>query len=300
MSPEFLPFGFLPLNKPVGPTSHDMVAQVRRLLPRDVKVGHTGTLDPFASGVMILALGKATRFSDDVHLLEKSYRAEILLGQRTDTLDKTGTSDLEMPVPDIDAAQLEEVTGRFLGTQQQVPPSFSAKRVKGVKSYELARQNKAVPLKPKQITISKLELELLETNRLACRLTCSTGTYVRALARDLAEALGTCGHLISLVRSSVGSVQLEDCVAPDQCNADTLPQWLLSVPKLLPSYPEIRLQAAALEAFLQGRPFPTAEALPATFLAVFEIDGQTHAIFRCDYQAVEKRVQPRLRCYLRN
>ena len=112
MNPEFIPFAFLPVAKPVGPTSHDMVARVRRQLPRKTRVGHTGTLDPFASGVMILAIGKATKFADDVHTLGKTYRAEIKLGVRTDTLDLTGEVDLEGPVPDFSEQQPRTEHGR--------------------------------------------------------------------------------------------------------------------------------------------------------------------------------------------
>jgi len=298
MNPDFLPFCFLPLNKPAGPTSHDMVAAVRRMLPRQVKVGHTGTLDPFASGVMILALGKATRFSDDVHLLEKGYLAEIALGRRTNTLDNTGEVDLELPVPELTAAGLAALAERFHGEQLQVPPAFSAKRVGGVKSYALARKNQAVPLAAKKITISALALEATGPDRLLCRVTCSTGTYVRALARDLAEALGTCGHLTGLVRTRVGPILLEHCPMPEQVVPDSLPDWTWPVWKLLPAYPMIHLPATSLEDCLQGRPFSASQALPPTFLACFETEGQIHAIFRCEYLSGANLVHPRLRCYL--
>jgi len=296
---DWVPFGFLPVLKPEGPTSHDVVAKVRKLLPRSVKVGHTGTLDPFASGVLVLGLGKATKFTDAVHRLAKTYKAHLRLGVRTNTLDPTGTVDLEQPVPDLDPTELETLASRFTGQTMQKPPVFSAKRVGGRKSYELARRNKAVELDPREVTIYSLGIRILDAKTLELTVTCATGTYVRALGRDIAEALGTCGHLIHLERTAIGSIQASSCIPLEALTAENLPDRTLAVSDLLPEYPQIELPRAAYSYFIDGRSYRVKEAMPQQCLATFtSSDGRVAAIFRCEYQEQEKLVHPRLLCYL--
>lgn len=298
-SASWVPFGFLPVYKPEGPTSHDVVAAVRKLLPRSVKVGHTGTLDPFARGVLLLALGKATKFTDAVHRLSKTYAAQVRLGIQTNTLDPTGEVDKELPIQAFDDAQLKRVAGQFTGRFPQVPPVFSAKRVGGKKSYELARKNQAVTLAPKEIEVFTMALRRTDEQTLRLVTTCATGTYVRALGKDIAEALGTCGHLLDLERSGVGPVEAEHCVRLEELTAENLPEYVLPVSKLLPEYPEVALPRAAYSYFIDGRRFRCPEPLPSQFLAKFELnDGRVAAIFRCEYHAEDQLVSPRLLCYL--
>lgn len=299
MKCDFLPFGFLPIYKPVGPTSHDIVAQVRRLLPRKLKVGHTGTLDPFASGVLVLALGKATRFADAVHGLRKRYRAEIRLGERTDSLDPTGEVDLSLPVPVIQQGQLDALAATLIGTQDQFPPAYSAKRVSGRRSYELARQNKQVPLKACRITLYHLKLQLMEAALIACDTQCSTGTYIRSLGRDISEKLGTCGSLHTLERTSVGLITVEDCAHIDQLDNENLPGHLWTVSRLLPEFPEWQLPEEAYRYLIQGQPFQTKDPAPTAFLGISpDSEGQTRAIFRCYYDPVLAQITSKHLCYI--
>ncbi len=299
MKPDTLLFGFLPVLKPAGPTSHDMVARLRRFLPKKLKVGHTGTLDPFASGVMIMAIGKATRFADDVHLLPKSYLAEIRLGQRTNTLDPTGEVDLECPVPAFDERQLAELVERFRGRQFQVPPVYSAKKVDGKRSYALARQHEEVALAPVEITLHELALRKRDERTLICETRCSTGTYIRALGRDLGAALGSCGHLTALSRTSVGPVRLEDCIALEHFDGDLTPH-LWPVERLLPQIARFDLPADALPYLSMGRPYPYAEPAPEDFLCYFLDLRGVAAVFRCSYDRFSHCVHSKMLCYARN
>lgn len=296
---DWVPFGFLPIFKPVGPTSHDIVAKIRRLLPRGVKVGHTGTLDPFAEGVLIISVGKATKFTDAVHELPKQYTATLRLGIQTDTLDPTGTITEKVPVPAITAEQIDQASAKFLGRFPQMPPIYSAKKVGGKKSYELARRNQAVTLEPRTVEIMKLDLRQQEDDLFWLDTTCATGTYIRALGRDIAAHLGTVGHLEGLKRTAIGPIAAEACVRMEDLSIETLPQHLIQVSALLPQYPEVALPNAAYGYFIDGRSFNVKEPLPQQFLAVFKIENdQVAAIFRCEYRTKEQLVAPRLLCYL--
>ncbi len=301
MTPDWLPFAFLPIFKPEGPTSHDIVARVRKLLPRKLKVGHTGTLDPFASGALLLALGKATKFTDEIHRLPKGYSAVIRLGERTNTLDPTGEVVERRPVPDFDQDDLDRIALEFTGPQLQAPPIFSAKRVGGRKSYELARKNQPVALEPKTIVIHDLVLRKIDDRHIDCRALCSTGAYVRALGRDIAAALGACGSLSRLVRLSVGPVEAERCVAPDQLTAESLGDHLIAVSDILPQFPSIPIASGAFAAFSHGRPFRVAEPFPPYFLGVYkDAGGKIKAIFRCEFDPEHSSLHSRMECYARD
>lgn len=295
-TPNPIPFGFLPLHKPVGPTSHDMVAKVRRALPRGIRVGHTGTLDPFASGVLLMGVGKATKFADDVHRLDKHYRAVIVLGVETDTLDLTGETTREADVPALNEADLARLAERFIGGYDQIPPAFSAKKVNGKRGYELAREKREVELEPCRVAIHELRLEILDERRLACELTCGTGAYVRSLARDVAAELGTVGHLETLVRTRVGNVFAEEAHPPETLG-ETDPLTLLRpVTDVLTHLPTRRLTAAQGVELSHGRPFP-GEDYPEDFLAVCGDPDDPDFIFRCCGDAALGQVQSKLMCY---
>lgn len=202
---------FLVVDKPAGITSHDVVAAVRAVTGAK-KVGHTGTLDPFATGVLPLALGPATRliqFLDESH---KVYDATIALGTRTDTGDPTGQVELEQPVPTITKAQVLEVLDGFIGDRMQTPPAFSAVKKGGKPLYHYARKGEKVEVPARKITIYGLELLELDADRLRVRIDCSRGTYARVLANEIAEALGTVGHLAALARERSGPFSLEDAL----------------------------------------------------------------------------------------
>jgi tRNA pseudouridine55 synthase len=203
--------GFLNLCKPSGPTSHDMVAAARRLLGTR-RIGHAGTLDPLAEGVLPLALGRATRLIDRLAEADKEYYTEALLGVRTSTDDAEGELLESRAVPRFDASELDAALAAFVGEIDQVPPGYSALKVGGRRAYELARAGREVTLSARRVTIYEIERRRWEWPVLSFRLRCSKGTYVRALARDLGERLGVGASLRRLVRLRVGPFHLAQAV----------------------------------------------------------------------------------------
>ncbi len=207
--------GFLNVAKPAGMTSHDVVARVRRLAGRGVKVGHAGTLDPAATGVLPLALGAATRLIPYLVEARKGYRALVHLGTTTTTDDAEGEPVEQCAVPSLDRAGLEAVLAPFRGEILQVPPMYAAIHHQGRKLYELAREGQTVERAPRPVTIEQLDLLALdeENARLELLVSCSKGTYIRALARDIGAALGCGGHLAALERTFVGPFIVDEAVA---------------------------------------------------------------------------------------
>lgn len=299
MNPDWIPFAFFPIDKPPGPTSFGVVARVRHCLPRKTKVGHAGTLDPFASGVLLVGIGKATRFMDDVHLQSKTYVAEIRLGKRTNTLDSTGSVDAEAPIPSITEAKLAQIQQSFVGVQQQIPPAYSAKKVDGQRAYALARSGQEVVLKASQVTIHELSLKQVQADLLSCEVTCSTGTYIRSLGRDIAVALGTVGHLHSLRRTRIGAVSVADCVPLDDVTADVIPDRALAVSKVVPEMKTLDLPESAASYFANGRALATETIWPADFLGqCCDSEGRVQAIYRCRFDADNGLLHPKAQCYL--
>ncbi len=196
--------GVLLVDKPEGPTSHDMVQLVRSAL-RIRRVGHTGTLDPFASGLLILCAGRATRLVDLFHLLPKRYSAQVALGMETTTDDLTGEPVVRPDARrEIDRPELEQALMSLTGELSQVPPAYSAKRVRGRRAYSLAREGAAVELEPAAVTVHSMEVTSWDPPAVGLDIWVSTGTYVRALARDLGRSLGCGGHLAALRRTQIG------------------------------------------------------------------------------------------------
>ncbi len=213
-------------NKPLTWTSFNLVAKVRYIVSRKInekkiKVGHAGTLDPLATGVMIICTGRATKRIEEFQYQTKEYIATIALGATTPSYDLEKEIDATYPTAHITRELVEETLKRFIGEIQQVPPAFSACKVDGARAYDLARKGKEVELKPKLLVID--EIEMLECNlpEIKIRVVCSKGTYIRALARDIGEALESGAHLTGLIRTRVGDVRLADCLDPEQ-----FAQWL--------------------------------------------------------------------------
>lgn len=214
--------GVLVINKPAGWTSHDVVAKARKLLGVS-KVGHTGTLDPAATGVLVLCLGKATRIAEYLVNTDKAYRAVLRLGVATDTQDATGNvvGRAEGTLPD--AAGIVAVMASFVGRLQQVPPMYSAVKVKGVPLYKSARAGRTVPRSPREFTVRSLEILSIAptpgpppTLDVTFDMVCSKGTYVRTLCADIGEALGVGGHLAGLERRRVGRFSIDDALSLDE------------------------------------------------------------------------------------
>jgi tRNA pseudouridine55 synthase len=207
--------GFIVIDKPAGMTSHDVVSAVRRVL-RMKKVGHTGTLDPFATGVLPMALGEATKAIPFLDEGRKEYRAVMRLGEATDTQDCTGTVTERSDWRSVTPALLEEVRCRFMGRISQVPPMFSALKRDGVPLYKLARRGDEVERTAREIEVFSLAIERIELPEVAFTVRCSRGTYVRTLAHDMGRALGCCGHLVTLQRTMSGPFVLARAVSLDR------------------------------------------------------------------------------------
>ncbi len=209
--------GVIVINKPSGPTSHDVVAVMRRAV-RGRKVGHTGTLDPLASGVLPLVLGKATRLARFLASTEKEYVADIELGVSTTTLDRGGdvvNRATTRGVSDLTRGMIEEAVGAFRGAYLQQPPVYSAKKVEGDRAYDLARRSAPVELQPVEVTAFELDIIEWQDTRLRLRLVCSPGYYVRSLAEALGDRLGTGAHLAGLIRTRSGEFTIENAVGLD-------------------------------------------------------------------------------------
>ncbi len=203
--------GVLLLDKPSGLTSFGVVDRVRRW-SRIKKVGHTGTLDPFATGLLVLCLGKATRLAHYITAWDKEYVGSILLGEDTDTDDATGQVILKRDVGGLTREDVERVLEAFRGEIKQLPPRFSAKKLRGVPSYKRARRGEQVDLQPVKVQIHELELQEVKIPLVRFRVRCSKGTYMRSLARDLGKVLGCGGHLAELRRVAVGHLRVEDAL----------------------------------------------------------------------------------------
>ena len=209
-------------NKPLGWTSFKVVGHIRyhicrRMKVKKLKVGHAGTLDPLATGVMIVCTGKATKRIEEFQYHTKEYIATIQLGATTPSYDLEHEIDATYPTEHITREKIEEALKQFLGEIQQIPPAFSACKVDGARAYDLARKGQEVELKPKVLAIDEIDLLAcdLEKMEIKIRVVCSKGTYIRALARDIGEALHSGAHLTGLVRTRVGEVKLEDCLDPE-------------------------------------------------------------------------------------
>ena len=234
--------GAVILDKPKGVTSHDAVQAARRLL-QEHRIGHLGTLDPFATGVLVLLLGTATRLARFYSGRDKSYQGIIRFGFATDTYDASGSPASPQTAPHLEEVSLRALFADFVGPRQQQPPPFSAKKVSGVRSYRLARKGKAVPLQPVPIVIHELELLSVAGCRATFRARVSSGTYLRSLAHELGQRMGCGAHLEELHRTAVGEFSETQAVTLEQLE-DSLRQGRLRVvppEDLLPEFPSLLL-----------------------------------------------------------
>ena len=224
--------GIVLLNKPSGVTSFQALGPIKKKLGTK-KLGHSGTLDKFASGLMVLLTNKATKLVPYLTDMDKVYKARILFGTQTDTLDPEGQVVAQAPLPRSQVlAKVPQILDSFLGTQDQIPPMYSALHINGKRAYQLARSGKDPEMKPRQITIYKLELLDLTNQSMDLVVHCSKGTYIRSLARDIALAMDSCGHLSELTRTRVGSIDINKAVDPK----DFLPEKDLIIGKAIKSF----------------------------------------------------------------
>jgi len=266
-------FGLLNVNKPVGCTSHDVVAAVRRRVGRGVKVGHAGTLDPFADGVLVLCLGAATRLADYVQARAKRYRACICVGA-TSTSD-----DCEGPITAVsngaapDERQVHQVLERFVGRIEQVPPAHSAVHVAGRRAYKLARAGKCPDLPARIVSIHSMELVRYAYPDLEIEVCCGAGTYLRALARDIGSALGVGGYCLRLRRTAVGEFRLDQAKAVDELD---LAADLVGPVAAVQSLPKVSLDDDDAALIATGRPVRLHAVCPPAPSSTAEAEGPSH------------------------
>lgn len=232
---NFIEGEILCIDKPYGWTSFDAVKRIRgeitrRLGVRKIKVGHAGTLDPLASGVMIICTGRSTKRIDELQAGVKEYIATLALGATTPSFDLESEPDAFFPTGHITEELVRDRLKGFLGTISQVPPAFSACKVDGKRAYELARKGRQVDLKPKTLVIDEIELLEFRPDSITIRVVCSKGTYIRALARDIGHALNSGAHLTALRRTQVGDVTIDNCL--------TVPQAIELIKTTPVEYPE--------------------------------------------------------------
>lgn len=226
--------GILLINKEKGITSYDVIRKLKKIFPKGQKIGHAGTLDPFASGLLVVLLGKGTKLMEKFHTFEKEYLVEGEFGYATDTQDITGErisedmSGKQKNIVDIE----EEIRKNFLGEISQIPPMYSAKKINGKKAYQFAREGKEVEIKPKDVVIKKFEIVNYRWPVVEFKIVCSTGTYVRTLINDLGANLGTYGTAISLKRSIIGKFNLDDAYDSEKISVENTDDILEKVVKL--------------------------------------------------------------------
>jgi tRNA pseudouridine55 synthase len=278
-----LAFGILLLDKPSGPTSHDMVMAVRRGTG-EKQVGHAGTLDPLATGLLVICLGAATRLSDYLRDKDKRYRARVRLGQSTNTYDAGGEITSESAViPDRSA--VEEALVKFRGSIQQRPPAFSAVKRGGQKAYELARAGRPVELEARPVEIYALELLEWQPPELTLEILCSSGTYIRSLAHDLGDSLGCGAHLTALRRTASGNFRVSEAVTLDELTRSfERGDWrshLRPADQAVADWPEVGLTAEAAARIQHGQSIPL-EEYADDYARAYNPGGEFIALLRAD------------------
>jgi tRNA pseudouridine55 synthase len=300
--------GFLIIDKPAGFTSHDVVAKVRGILGIK-RVGHTGTLDPFATGVLVVMVGRATRLAQFLDKDRKSYQALMRLGFSTDTGDKTGEKkdvDKTGRQAKVTEEELKDVFRSFIGESNQTPPMYSAKKIEGKRLYELARQGIEIERKPMRIRISKLELVSQESGEVLAKnddgtvnvsftVTCSAGTYIRVLAEDIAKDFGTFAHLVELRRTSAGAFDLEKAITLDELaelkEKGGLGRVMMPLPAAVPHLAEIILSPEDTMHTLNGKQIKVREIFQDG-QQVKLLDARRQMIAIAAYDAATKKLQP--------
>lgn len=298
--------GFLIANKPTGITSSNLVVFVRKRLPRGTAIGHGGTLDPEASGVLPLCVGKATRLFDYIIDKQKTYVAELQLGQETDTQDATGQVVAECPV-NVGEDALKAVLGDFVGEIEQIPPMYSAIKRDGKRLYQLARKGETVALEPRKCRVDGVEyLGRTGENRYRIRVDCGKGVYIRTLCHDIGRRLGCGAHMASLQRTAAGVFRIEDALTRAQIDAlsseGRLEEALLPLDAPLGHLPAVYATEAAQHAAINGNPLKPrwlrdpapagAEALRVYVNGEFAGIGRTEADGSVKFRAMMLEVRP--------
>lgn len=291
--------GILPIRKPVGFTSHDVVAKSRGIL-RMKRIGHTGTLDPAVTGVLPLCLGRATRMVEYLQELPKEYEATLILGIATDTEDMSGNIVNEVDHVSVTEEQVREALSKFIGTISQIPPMYSAIKQNGKRLYELAREGKTVERKAREVTIHELELISFHPDgphpRISFRTLCSKGTYIRTLCVDIGNALGVPAVMEELKRTMSAGITEEQCISLEQLSeyvqSGELQSHLIPVDQAVNHLPPHIVQADKVKAALQGQRLSSTVVDPQVvkgsmirlygpeqqFLGIFRVEEETNAV----------------------
>jgi len=288
------PFGILNVNKPPGVTSRRVVNRVARLA-KPGKAGHAGTLDPLASGVLIVCVGSATRLISSVQQQPKVYRAVFQLGMRSDTDDITGEMIVDAGCRTVSADQVKTLLPRFVGRIEQVPPKFSAVHVNGRRAYQLARSGRDVHLSPRTVHVRQIELIAFEFPRLELDIECGSGTYIRSIGRDMGEQLG-CGAVMSdLVRTRIGPYSIDSAVDLASLKDENFSENLLPAVTAVVGLPQYRCSPDQLQEIRHGRPISCDDTRFAdeTTVAVLTPDGHLACLARFNNQSLApKQVFP--------
>ena len=279
--------GILLLDKPIGPTSHDAVARVRRAAGLR-RVGHAGTLDPLASGLLLLGLGPAARFLEYLVGLDKSYETTIRLGQSTTTYDAEGEVTAERPV-EVTAEQIAAALDAFRGPiRQRVPPHSAVKR-DGRPLYESARRGQVVELPEREVVIHALDLLAFDPPHLTLRVACSSGTYIRSLAHDLGAALGCGGHVAALRRTAVGAFSVAGTLPLDGLTAESVAAALLPPAAAVAHLPRLDVDEIEATRLSLGQRLPAPPDAPAGHAAAFGPDGRFLGVVEVDGDVIRPR-----------
>jgi tRNA pseudouridine55 synthase len=264
--------GVLIIDKPTGPTSHDVVNRVRRIL-QESSVGHLGTLDPLATGVLPLVTGNLTRLAQFYGKSEKTYEGVIRFGFATDTYDSDGEASGPAQIAKVSLEQLRELARRFVGLIEQMPPPFSAKKIKGVPAYKLARKRQEVALKPVQVEIKELEIVAAGDDQASFRARVASGTYMRSVAHDMGQHLGCGAHLLSLRRTVLGEFDLNQTHTLEEvdeaCRAAQHEELFIHPRQLLPEFPCVTATEEVAALIRNGRAVNLPELSQARLVKVF-------------------------------
>lgn len=253
-------FGVINLNKPNGLTSRDVVNVVQRLV-RPAKAGHAGTLDPLATGVLLVCVGKATRLIQILQAAPKTYKAEFQLGRSSDTDDSTGEVCIhQLTTPPADLASIEAALKQFVGEIQQVPPQFSAVKVNGRRAYQKARAGQQVELSARTVVVHEIRILSYEWPRLSLEIVCGSGTYIRSIARDLGESLKCGGLMSALVRTRIGKFDIADGLGPDDITSENLDEIIVDPIHVVDKMTQYRCSLAEQAEVRTGRAFTARES----------------------------------------
>ena len=272
-------FGLLNLYKPSGLTSRDAVNQVQRLV-RPSKVGHAGTLDPIATGVLVICIGHATKLIEHVQRMPKRYRATFMLGRHSPSDDIELEAQLlnNPPVPTL--TQIEAALPQFVGEIKQIPPVYSAIKVNGKKAYDLARAGEAPELSPRSVSIFEIAVEQYEYPELVLDMRCGSGTYVRSLGRDLAKSLGTAAVMSALERTEIGPFHVDQGIDPTSLSQETLPKTLLPASCAVADLPSLIVSEDEVEELRHGRFLTRPDAPTGKELAALDTAGGLVALLK--------------------